>query len=99
MPDHVKDYIKILDEKSQRLHHMVQDVFAVSKAASGELPMQMEELDFGKLLQQTLWSPLAKRSEKSLSLSSSCREVFLTLAKAKWPSTRRATYTRDPCKE
>ncbi len=54
LPDHVKDYIKILDEKSQRLHHMVQDVFAVSKAASGELPMQMEELDFGKLLQQTL---------------------------------------------
>ena len=33
---------------------MVQDVFAVSKAASGELPMQMEELDFGKLLWQTL---------------------------------------------
>ena len=54
LPDYVKDYIKILDEKSQRLHQMVQDVFAVSKAASGELPMQMEELDFGKLLWQTL---------------------------------------------
>ena len=26
----------------------------VSKAASGELPMEMEELDFGKLLRQTL---------------------------------------------
>ncbi len=35
LPDYVKDYIKILDEKSQRLHQMVQDVFAVSKAASG----------------------------------------------------------------
>lgn len=54
LPDYVKDYIKILDEKSQRLNNMVQDVFAVSKAASGELPMQMEELDFGKLLRQTL---------------------------------------------
>ena len=54
LPDHVQDYVKILDEKSQRLKNMVQDVFAVSKAASGELPMHMEELDFGKLLCQTL---------------------------------------------
>ena len=54
LPEHVRDYIKILDEKSQRLKNMVQDVFAVSKAASGELPIQMEALDFGKLLRQTL---------------------------------------------
>ncbi len=54
LPEHVKDYVKILDEKSQRLKNMVQDVFAVSKAASGELPMHMDELDFGKLLRQTL---------------------------------------------
>lgn len=54
LPEHVQDYVKILDEKSQRLKNMVQDVFAVSKAASGELPMHMEELDFGKLLRQTM---------------------------------------------
>ncbi len=54
LPDHVKDYVAILDEKAQRLKNMVQDVFAVSKAASGELPVHMEELDFGKLLRQTL---------------------------------------------
>lgn len=54
LPEHVKDYIRILDEKSQRLKNMVEDVFTVSKAASGELPINMEELDFGKLLRQTL---------------------------------------------
>lgn len=54
LPDHVKDYIRILDEKSERLNHMVQDVFAVSKAASGQLPVRMERLDFCKLLRQTL---------------------------------------------
>ncbi|MCM1120591.1 MAG: HAMP domain-containing histidine kinase [bacterium] len=54
LPEHVQDYVKILDEKSKRLNNMVQDVFSVSKAASGELPMHMEELDFGKLLRQTL---------------------------------------------
>ena len=54
LPEHVKDYIRILGEKSERLKNMVQDVFEVSKAASGQLPVHLEELDFGKLLRQTL---------------------------------------------
>ena len=32
LPEHVKDYIKILSKKSQRLKTMVQDIFDVSKA-------------------------------------------------------------------
>lgn len=64
LPEHVKDYVAILDEKSQRLKNMVQDVFAVSKAASGELPVHMEELDFGKLLRQTL-ADMEEEIEKS----------------------------------
>lgn len=54
LPQHVKEYVQILGEKSERLKNMVQDVFEVSKAASGQLPMQMETLDLGKLLRQTL---------------------------------------------
>lgn len=54
LPAHIKDYISILDVKSQRLKTMVQDVFEVSRAASGELPIQMERIDFAKLLRQTL---------------------------------------------
>lgn len=54
LPQHVKEYVQILGEKSERLKNIVQDVFEVSKAASGQLPMQMEVLDLGKLLRQTL---------------------------------------------
>ena len=54
LPDHVKDYISILESKSQRLKTMVQDVFEVSKAASGELPVKLETIDFAKLLRQTM---------------------------------------------
>ena len=54
LPEHVKDYIRILESKSQRLKTMVQDVFEVSKAASGQLPVTLETLDLGKLLRQTL---------------------------------------------
>lgn len=54
LPVHVREYVEILESKSQRLKSMVQDVFEVSKAASGELPVEMEKLDLGKLLRQTI---------------------------------------------
>lgn len=54
LPEDVKDYVRILDTKSQRLKSMVQDVFEISKAASKQLPVNLEDLDLGKLLRQTL---------------------------------------------
>ena len=48
------DYARIIDEKAHRLAAMVQDVFEVSKAAAGQLPVHPERLDFAKLLRQTL---------------------------------------------
>ena len=48
------DYARIINEKARRLAVMVQDVFEVSKAASGQLPVHLERLDFAKLLRQTL---------------------------------------------
>ena len=54
LPEHVKDYIKILSSKSQRLNTMVQDIFDVSKAASGEMKLVIEKLDLVKLIRQTM---------------------------------------------
>ena len=54
LPEHVKDYVKILESKSQRLKSMVQDVFEISKAASRQLPVNIDTLDLGKLIRQTL---------------------------------------------
>lgn len=54
LPDHVNDYISILGEKSERLKTMVQEVFEVSKAATGNLPMDLAEIDLCKLIRQTL---------------------------------------------
>lgn len=54
LPEYVQDYIKILANKSERMKTMVQDVFDVSKAASGNIDLNMESLDLAKLIQQTL---------------------------------------------
>ena len=48
------DYAKILKLKADRLKTIVRDVFEVSKAASGELPLQTRPLDLAKLIRQTL---------------------------------------------
>ena len=60
------DYARIIDEKAHRLSAMVQDVFEVSKAASGQLPVQLERLDFAKLLRQTLADLEGPISQSSL---------------------------------
>lgn len=64
LPDHVRDYIRILDEKSHRLSGMVRDVFEISKAASGTMPVKSGQLNFGKLLDQTL-ADMAEAIEES----------------------------------
>ncbi len=48
------EYVDILSQKAERLRAMVLDVFEVSKAASGDLPVKLEPLDLAKLLRQTV---------------------------------------------
>lgn len=48
------DYVKILQQKSYRLRTMIQDLFDLSKATSGNLPIDFREINFSKLVQQTL---------------------------------------------
>jgi len=54
LPGQAVEYVRILSEKADRLKTMIQDIFAVSKASSGNLDVRMEPLDLGKLVEQTL---------------------------------------------
>lgn len=64
LPEPAGDYARILRGKALRLRDMVQDVFEVSKAASGQLPVTLERIDYGKLIRQTL-ADMAETIEKS----------------------------------
>lgn len=68
------EYVKILGEKSQRLRAMVQDVFEVSKAASGQLPVKLERLDYARLLRQTLADMDGAIQDSGLTLRASLPE-------------------------
>ena len=54
LPEHVRDYIGILAQKSDRLKFLIQDLFDLSKVASGQMEFDMKTLDLVKLIQQTL---------------------------------------------
>ncbi|MFF2092734.1 sensor histidine kinase [Paenibacillus sp. NPDC058174] len=47
-------YIEIIDQKSQRLKVLIDDLFEVSKMASGSVELNKEKVDLVQLLQQTL---------------------------------------------
>ncbi|NRT74329.1 sensor histidine kinase [Clostridium beijerinckii] len=49
-----KEYLSILKERSSRLKILIEDLFEASKAASGTLELNMEELDPIALIRQTL---------------------------------------------
>ncbi|GKU26036.1 sensor histidine kinase [Clostridium folliculivorans] len=53
-PEDMRNYIDILDRKSQRLKILIEDLFEASKAASGSLEVNMEKVEVTSLLKQTL---------------------------------------------
>ena len=54
LPEPAADYVVSLQKKAYRLRNMVQDVFELSKAASGNLRIVKQPLDLAKLIRQTL---------------------------------------------
>ena len=63
IPEEAQDYVKLLSSKAERLRGMIQDVFDMAKAASGQ-ELQMEQLDMGRLLRQTA-ADMQDRMEES----------------------------------
>ena len=51
---HVPEYLEILDEKTQRLRVLTEELFEAAKASSGDMPVRMEAIDLGSLISQSL---------------------------------------------
>lgn len=57
-------YLGILEQKSQRLKILTEDLFEAAKASSGDMPIELQRLDIFYLIQQGL-AELDDRIEKS----------------------------------
>lgn len=54
LSDTARDYIEVIAVKQEHLKNMIQDIFELSKSSSGDVQLELEELDMAKLLEQTL---------------------------------------------
>lgn len=52
--ENAEQYLDVLEQKTQRLYQLTEDVFEASKASSGTMPVEMSCLDFFSLLNQGL---------------------------------------------
>lgn len=65
-PDEAKrqEYLAVLERNSMRLKHLIEDLFEVSKANSGDLKLNVVDVDLVSLISQTLFE-LAPAIEKA----------------------------------
>ena len=54
LPEEAAGHVDVLAAKSERLKALIQDLFELAKAVSGQSELQMETLDFARLTEQTL---------------------------------------------
>ena len=66
--ERIRGYIKVLDEKSQRLKQLTDDLVEASKISSGNINLQFERIDLVELLNQTVGEFSEKFKEKCLSV-------------------------------
>lgn len=62
----ITGYLDILDEKSQRLKVLTEDVVEASKASSGNITLEMTEIDFVEMIQQVIGEFEERFQEKNL---------------------------------
>lgn len=67
-PEYLKDYVKVLDNKSKRLKVLIEDLFEASKASTGNIELELVRLDLKQLLQQSIGELEDKLEEANLSL-------------------------------
>lgn len=64
----IKEYIKILDQKSQRLKKLTEDLVEASKVSSGNVKLKIEEINIKELLNQTIGEFKDKFENKKLKI-------------------------------
>lgn len=84
-PEEQQEYLKVLDTKSQRLKQLIEDLIEVSKTTSGNIELQLANLDFKELLNQAIGEFEEKFAERNLELVMTCADHKIQI----WADGRR----------
>lgn len=85
----VKEYIEILDSKSQRLKRLTEDLVEASKASSGNLNLEITKINLEELINQAIGEFEEKFEEKKL-------EIIFNVKKEKIRKADRVNQTKAP---
>jgi len=66
LPAAAEDYVQILKKKAERLKTIISEVFDLAKATSGEMEIEKKEIDFYRLVEQTLGDMQDKINESNM---------------------------------
>lgn len=79
LPPEAMDYVKILEQKSEKLKNIVADVFSLAKATSG-VDIDMEKLDAVILLNQALADAQDKieKSGRQMKINTEAKSAIIT---------------------
>lgn len=66
--DRAKEYIEILDVKSQKLKQLTEDLVEASKISSGNISIELSKINFVELVNQTIGEFYEKLEKNSLSV-------------------------------
>lgn len=64
----IREYLEVLDQKSQHLKHLTEDLVEASKASSGAVSLDIIDLDFTELVQQANGEFEEKYQERGLKI-------------------------------
>ena len=82
--ERVQGYIKILDEKSQRLKQLTADLVEASKISSGNVKLDMQVIDLVELVYQTSGEFNEKFEQKELTIVNKNFQKTAVLIRARW---------------
>ncbi|MDU6742947.1 sensor histidine kinase KdpD [Peptoniphilus harei] len=77
--EEAREYARIINEKSNKLKVLIEDLFEVSKATSNNVELDRQELDFNSLVQQSIGEWEDKISENNIEIISNLPEEKVML--------------------
>lgn len=78
--EEAKEYAKIINEKSNKLRVLIEDLFEVSKATSNNIELDRQELDFNSLVAQSIGEWEDKIKENNIEIISNLPEEKVMLS-------------------
>lgn len=77
--EEAREYARIINEKSNKLKVLIEDLFEVSKATSNNVELDRQELDFNSLVQQSIGEWEDKIKENNIEIISNLPEEKVML--------------------